>query len=229
MAWLRDRSPLQLLQLALALLSGFFVTELIGAWWSQSLSLLADAGHVLSDVAALGVTIAAMAMQSRVTSQSRVKAIAACINGLSLLFVAGWIGWEALERLHSPVPEIQGLPMLLIAIAGLGINSFNALWLRSCSCHDLNLRGAFLHILADVVSSLGTILAAIAVAWLHWNWADGAMSLIVAGAIAILALPLLIQSIQALTTRSVASVPLTPTERQELEKVLYPSLNELIR
>lgn len=229
MTWLRSRSPLQLLQLALVLLSGFFVAESIGAWWSHSLSLLADAGHVLSDVAALGVTLTAMTLQSRVMSQSRVKAIAACINGFSLLIVAGWIGWEALERLHSPVPEIQGLPMLSIAIAGLGINSFNALWLHRCSCHDLNLRGAFLHLLADVVSSLGTILAAISVAWLHWNWADGAISLIVAGAIAILTLPLLIQSIRALTTQSVSPPSLTDIERQELEKLLYPSLNELIR
>ncbi|MEC4806965.1 MAG: cation diffusion facilitator family transporter [Jaaginema sp. PMC 1079.18] len=223
---MRDRSPLQLLQLALVLLSGFFVTELIGAGWSHSLSLLADAGHVLSDMAALGVTLTAMVIQQRDTPQSRVKAIAACINGLSLLLVAGWIGWEALDRLQSPDPEIQGWPMLLVAIAGLGINSFNALWLRSCSCHDLNWRGAFLHILADIASSLGTILAAIAVAWLHWSWADGAISLIVAVIIIFLALPLLIQSLQALQTRS--PQPLTPTQRQELEKVLYPSLNKLI-
>ncbi|MFP4009437.1 MAG: cation transporter, partial [Spirulinaceae cyanobacterium] len=80
-----------------------------------------------------------------------------------------------------------------------------------------------------VVSSLGTILAAIAVAWLHWNWADGAISLIVAGAIVILTLPLLIQSIRALTSQSVSPPSLTATERQELEKLLYPSLNELIR
>lgn len=229
MNWLRRRSPVQLLQLALVLLSGFFMAELMGAWWSHSLSLLADAGHVLADMAALGVTLTAMWMQGRVASQSRVKAIAACINAFSLLLVAGWIGWEALDRLHSPVPDIQGLPMLFIAIAGLGINSFNALWLNSCSCHDLNLRGAFLHLLADVVSSLGTILAAIAVAWLHWNWADGAISLMVAGAIAILTLPLFIKSIRALKTRSVSPPPLTATERQNLEKLLYPSLNELIR
>jgi cobalt-zinc-cadmium efflux system protein len=222
----RRRSHAQLLYLALLLLSCFFLAECAGALWSHSLSLLADAGHVLADMVALGVTLTATWMQARVAAQSRVQAIAACMNGLSLLAVAGWIGWEALDRFNAPIPEIQGLPMLWVAILGLGINSFNAFWLRSCRCYDLNLRGAFLHVIADGVSSLGTILAAIAVAWLHWNWADGAMSLIVAIAIVGLAFPLLLESLRMLTGKY---TPAAIANRAELERMLYPSLDELIR
>ncbi|MBE9115310.1 cation transporter [Lusitaniella coriacea LEGE 07157] len=231
----RDREKERLLQLALLLLSSFFIAELTTALCSHSLSLLADASHVLSDIGALGVTLTATWLAGRSTAQptasglSKGEIIAASINGMSLLGVALWIGWEAIARIHAPHPEIQGLPMLLVAIVGLGVNSFNALWLYRCSCGDLNLKGAFFHIVADVVSSVGVILAAIAIAWLHWNWADGAISLLVSGTIATLALPLLFKSLRLLFFPPSSTPPLYHCrDRRTAEELLFPSLNEVI-
>jgi cobalt-zinc-cadmium efflux system protein len=230
------RQKVRLLQVALLLLSLFFVAELITASASHSLSLAADASHVLSDVGALGITLSATRLAQRSASArsraglARGETIAALINGVLLLLVAGWIGGEAIARLDSPNPDIQGLPMLIIALVGLGINSFNALWLHRCSCGDLNLKGAFLHVVADLVSSVGAILAAIAVAWLHWNWADGAIGLLVSGAIVVLSLPLLVKSLHLLLARVPPTPPLSICpDRQVSEKLLFPSLEDVLK
>lgn len=233
----------RLLQFALLLLSCFFVAELLAATLSHSLSLAADAGHVFSDIATLGITLTATWLTSHfeekdlrsptnpVSAQvpSKIEAIAAFVNGLSLLGVAIWVGWEAILRLHSPHPEVQGLPMLLLAILGLIVNSINAMWLYRCSCGDLNLKSAFFHVIADVLSSFGVILAAIAVIWLHWFWADGVVSLLVCGAIALLALPLLVQSLQRLLSAEIKPLsPVCDRDREAIEKLFYPSLQDLL-
>jgi cobalt-zinc-cadmium efflux system protein len=128
--------------------------------------------------------------------------------------------------------------MLVTALVGLGVNGLNAKYLHSCSHQDLNIKGAFLHILADLASSLGTIIAAIAVIWLNWTWADGAMSLVVAGLIAIFAASLVIESINCLRGQ-VADIANASclcdsstevmSEHQQAEKLLFPTLEELIR
>ncbi|MEA5468105.1 cation diffusion facilitator family transporter [Spirulina sp. 06S082] len=229
----------RLLQFALLLLSCFFVAELLAATLSHSLSLVADAGHVFSDIAALGVTLTATWLTSRFEEKgvrsptnctpSKIEAIAALVNGLSLLGVAIWVGWEAILRLNSPHPEVQGLPMLLLAILGLIVNSINAMGLYRCSCGDLNLKSAFFHVIADVVSSFGVILAAIAVIWLHWFWADGVVSLLVCGAIALLALPLLVQSLQRLFSAEIESFsPVCDRDREAIEQLFYPSLKDVL-
>jgi cobalt-zinc-cadmium efflux system protein len=233
----------RLLQTALVLLSSFFVAELIAAMTSHSLSLLADAGHVLSDVAALTITLAATWFSSRKTTQEgnllhtsglpdRPEIIAALVNSISLVAIALWIAAESIARLQSPTPEVEGLPMLITAIVGLSINSINACCLHSCCHGDLNLKSAFLHAIADIFSSVGVILAAIAVAWLHWNWADGLISLLVSVSIILLTLPLLIESIQLLLGNvSAISAIQEPCdcEKVRAEKLLFPSLEELIK
>ncbi|TAG73154.1 MAG: cation transporter [Oscillatoriales cyanobacterium] len=214
-------AKVRLLQTALVLLSSFFVAELIAAINSHSLSLLADAGHVLSDVAALASAIPA-----------RGEIIAALVNSISLVAIALWIAAESIARLLSPTPEVEGLPMLITAIVGLSINSINACCLHSCCHGDLNLKSAFLHAVADIFSSVGVILAAIAVAWLHWNWADGLISLLVSASIILLTLPLLIESIQLLLGNvSAISAIQEPCdcEKVSAEKLLFPSLEELIK
>jgi cobalt-zinc-cadmium efflux system protein len=233
------RAKTRLLQFALLLLSCFFVAELLAATLSHSLSLVADAGHVFSDIAALGITLTATWLTANFEEKdwrspaipipSKIEAIAALVNACSLLGVAIWVGWEAILRLSSPHPEVQGWPMLLLAILGLIVNGINAMGLYRCSCGDLNLKSAFFHVIADVVSSLGVIFAAIAVIWLHWFWADGAIGLLVCGTIALLALPLLGQSLQRLCSQKIEPVsPSCDRDRDTVEKLLYPSLEDLL-
>ena len=233
----------RLLQTALVLLSSFFVAELIAAMSSHSLSLLADAGHVLSDVAALTITLAATWYSSRKTGTAgnlarasglpdRPEIIAALVNSISLVAIALWIAVESIDRLLSPTPEVEGLPMLITAIVGLSVNSVNAFCLHSCCHGDLNLKSAFLHAVADICSSVGVIVAAIAVAWLHWNWADGLISLVVSGAIVLLTLPLLLESIRLLlgNVSAIAAIQQPcDCEKISAEKLLFPSLEELIK
>lgn len=238
------KQKLQALWTALILLSIFFGVELSAGILSHSLSLLADAEHILSDVAALGLALVAIWLsrsmsKGTVFGRYRLEVLAALVNGIGLACVAGWIVKEALVRLQSPSPEILGLPMLATALIGLGVNSFNALYLHGCSHHDLNIRGVFLHILADLVSSVGTVLAAIAVIWLNWTWADGVISLLVAGLIALFAANQVIQSVHCLrgkvakiaNAECLCSLPAedcSGQHRQQAEKLLFPSLQELI-
>jgi cobalt-zinc-cadmium efflux system protein len=131
-----------------------------------------------------------------------VEVVAALVNGVGLVAIAFWIGWEAIVRLQSPPVEILSLPMLATASVGLGVNTINIVLLHKDSHHDLNLRGAFLHVLADAASSVGVILAAIAVWTLHWLWADGVISLLVSGLIIISATSLIVQSLKMLFFKS---------------------------
>jgi cobalt-zinc-cadmium efflux system protein len=233
----------QALWTALVLLSVFFCVELSVGIWSHSLSLLADAEHILSDVAALGLALVASWLSQSISKQTifgryRPEILAALINGISLACIAAWIVKEAVVRLQSPDVEILGIPMLTTALIGLGINSFNALYLHGCSHHDLNIRGVFLHIVADIASSVGAVLAAIAVLWLNWTWADGVISLLVAIVITSFAAYLVIQSVKSLRgqitdmTNGSCMCNLPPEmcgDRDRAEKALFPTLDELIR
>jgi cobalt-zinc-cadmium efflux system protein len=196
------------LWIALALISIFAVAELSVGLFSHSLALLAESGHMLSDALALGVALLATWMAQLPASNQatfgyrRVEILAALANGVGLLVVAGLIAWEAIARLQEPPTEILSLPMLITAVVGLGVNSLNAFLLHDDSHHDLNLQGAFLHMVADAVSSVGVIGAAIAVWLFHWNWADGAISLSVAVFIGIGTIPIIRQSCNILLEKT---------------------------
>ena len=230
------KQKIQMLRLALGLLSSFFVIELGVGLWIHSLSLVADAGHMLSDIAALGLTLAASWIAQRVQRHQlkcgswRVELLAALINSLSLIVLASWVATEAILRLQSPTNEIVSLPMLVTAVVGLGVNGFNALWLHECSHQDLNYRAAFLHVLSDLFSSVGVILAAIAISWLGWMWADGAISLLVSVLIVVSALPLVTQSSRLLFGKAAPIDRLTCNcNKQDSEKLLFPSLEEILQ
>lgn len=203
---LPDRRPkkLRLLWTALLLISSFSVAELVVGLASHSLALLADSGHMLSDSLALGLALLATwiaqlpASDQATFGYRRVEILAALGNGLGLIAIALLIGWESIVRLQDPPTEILSTPMLITATVGLGVNSLNAFLLHRDSHDDLNLRGAFLHMVADAISSVGVILAAIAVWAFHWLWADGAISLTVSIFILIGAIPLLKQSLHIL-------------------------------
>ncbi len=206
------------LTIALLLIAGFAASELAVGLTSGSLALVAEAGHMAADSLALVLALVATrltqqpkrsvlsdslaGMMAESSSETQPQAAwetwAALVNGLGLIAIALWIGWEALQRLHAPPDAIASLPMLITASVGLAVNSINIALLHRDSNHDLNLRGALLHVLADAMSCIGVILAAIAVSTLHWLWADGAISLVVAGIILLGAIPLVVQSVRRL-------------------------------
>lgn len=175
---------------------------------SHSLALVAESGHMLSDGLALGLAILATwiarfpASNQATFGYRRVEILAALVNGVGLIGVALWIGWEAATRLQAPPDEILSIPMLITATIGLGINTLNAILLHQDSHDDLNLRGAFLHMVADAISAVGVILAGVAVWAFHWTWADSAISLGVAGVILIGAIPLIRQSLHILLEKT---------------------------
>ncbi|MBW4578324.1 MAG: cation diffusion facilitator family transporter [Tildeniella nuda ZEHNDER 1965/U140] len=206
------------LTIALLLLGSFAAAELVVGLTSGSLALIAEAGHMTADSLALVLALVATRFALRpkisvlsdsltgIMAESSPPALpeavwevwAALVNGLVLIAIALWIAWEAIQRLHTPPEAIASLPMLITAAVGLVVNSINIALLHRGSNHDLNLRGAFLHVLADAMSCIGVILAAIAVTTLHWLWADGVISLVVASIILCSALPLVVQSVRVL-------------------------------
>lgn len=194
---------LWLLAIALVVISSFSAFELRVGQHSHSLALLADSSHMLSDSLALGLALLASWIASLPASQQatfgyrRVEILAALVNGCGLLAIALWIGWSAVQRLQAPPTEILSVPMLWTAAIGLGVNSFTAWLLHRDSQHDLNLRAAFLHMVADALSAVGVLVAAIAVGQ-GWLWADGVVSLLVSILMSLGTWPLIRQSLNIL-------------------------------
>lgn len=225
----QNRQKAQSLWIPLYLLAGLFVAELGTGLWSHSLSVLADAGHLLSDIAALGLTLLASWLAQRPAvgqatfGYRRVEILVALVNGLSLLVIAALIAGEAIARLQTPA-SVLGLPMLIGAVIGLVVNSLNITLLHQHSHDDLNLRGAFLHVVADALSSVSLILAALFVYFLNWSWVDGVGSLFVAGLTGLSAMPLVQESLEILmeyAPRSVdpAAVAATLNSYKAVERV----------
>lgn len=154
------------LALVLGLTFGFMVVEVIGALWTGSLALLADAGHMLTDVGGLSMSLLAVRFAQRPPTAVntygylRMEILAALANGVILLLVAGYILYEAVHRVWTP-PEILIGPMFIIAALGLGINLLGISLLHSGAGVSLNLRGAYLEVFSDALSSIGVLLAAV--------------------------------------------------------------------
>lgn len=194
----------RLLWIVFGMRSGLFLAELVTGLWTHSLSLLAVSGHMLVDVLTIGVALIATWLAERSFKdeipfdQERVEAWAALINGLLLMGIAAVVAWEVVKRFYSPEP-VAGLPMLMMAGLGFVVKGVNASLLYSDSHHDLNLRGVFLHAIADAASSVSLILAASAVFYLGWLWADAASSLLVASLMTLSALLLIRDSLRILS------------------------------
>jgi len=141
---------------------GIFLLELVGGILTNSLALLSDAGHVFADVFALGLSWVALSLaglpadRKRTFGYLRAEVLAATINGVTLCLVAIWIFVEAFHRIREPL-EVKSLEMFLIAIIGLTVNMVVFLKLRGIAQHSLNVRSAFLHVLGDMLASLGVI------------------------------------------------------------------------
>jgi len=153
-----------------------FIAEVLGGILSNSLALLSDAGHVLTDAFALGLSLIALLIMRRPSDYKatygyqRVGLLAALINGISLVVIAIFIFIEAYKRFHSP-PEINSSVMLSIATAGLAGNLI-MVWILGHKHQDLNIKSAWLHVLGDTVSSAGVIIAGLIIKFTGWMLAD---------------------------------------------------------
>jgi cobalt-zinc-cadmium efflux system protein len=163
---------------------GFMVLEAGGGWYTGSLALLADAGHMLTDTASLILAWLAFRIARRPADWQRTygfdrfQVLAAFVNGLALFIVAGWVIYEAIDRVTSPAPILAG-PMLAIAAAGLAANIVTFLILNGAERDNLNVRSALLHVLGDLLGSAGAIAAAGIILWTGWLPIDPILSVLV--------------------------------------------------
>jgi cobalt-zinc-cadmium efflux system protein len=191
------------LLMVLCLALSYAAIELIGGWITGSLALLADALHMVSDVAALALSLLAVWMAARPASgrrtfgNSRAEILAALANGLGLGVVSVFISVHAVERFLSP-REVEGGGVILVATGGLLINLIG-LWILESGRNDsLNVRGAFLHVLSDTLASVGVILAGAGIWFFGWLWLDPAVSLLVSALVLLAAWQLVREALDVL-------------------------------
>ncbi|UOO81113.1 cation diffusion facilitator family transporter [Uruburuella testudinis] len=177
----------KVLRVSLLIIAAFMLVEIIGGLLTNSLALLSDAGHMFSDAAALGLSLAAFHFGERPGSRrntfgyKRFEILAAALNGLTLLAIAAVIIYAAIGRFIRP-PEIATLGMLAVSSAGLLVNIFVAWYMHRGGDTDenINMRGAYLHVLGDLLGSVGAIAAALLMMAFGWRWADPLASVVVA-------------------------------------------------
>jgi cobalt-zinc-cadmium efflux system protein len=171
--------------IAFVLTGTFMIVEVIGGILSNSLALLADAGHMLTDTMALALSLFAFHVSSRPADSKRsygyqrFQILAAFVNGLSLLAIVAWILIEAVQRLFSP-PEVMGTMMLVVASVGLLVNIIAFIVLHGGDRENLNIRGAALHVAGDLLGSVAAIIAAIVIIFTGWMPIDPILSVAVA-------------------------------------------------
>ena len=170
--------------LAMWITGGFMLIEAFGGWWSGSLALIADAGHMLTDTGALALAWLAVRFARRPADDARsygyhrAEILAAFLNGATMIALSIWIVVEAAIRINQPTDVIAG-PMLIVAIAGLGINIASYFLLHGAG-ENLNTRGAALHVLGDMLGSVAAIAAAIVILQTGWMPIDPILSVLVA-------------------------------------------------
>ncbi|MCV7355284.1 cation diffusion facilitator family transporter [Mycolicibacterium fluoranthenivorans] len=172
--------------LGAAILSVFFVVELVTALTINSIALLADAGHMLTDLVAMFMGLTAVLLARRGSTSAartygwhRAEVFTAVANAVLLLGVAGFILYEAFERLGD-APEVPGMPMIVVALVGLLANAVVVLLLRSQSEASLAVKGAYMEVVADTVGSIGVLIAGIVTVTTAWPYADVVVAVLVA-------------------------------------------------
>lgn len=169
----------------LGLTLAFTVVEVAGGIWTDSLALLADAGHMLSDNIAIALALVAVTLARRPSTPTRsfglqrAEILAAFVNGLTLVLVSGWIVWEAIQR-FGDTPQILGGWMLVVALVGLLVNAVAAAILIRSGRESLNVEAALRHVFADLLGSLGVIVAALVILATGWTLVDPLVSLAIA-------------------------------------------------
>ena len=171
---------------ALALISTYMVAEIVGGILSGSLALIADAGHMATDAAAILMALVAMRIADKAASAKRTfgyqrtEVLAALLNTMALWLIAGWIVFEAYHRIFQEEVHIDGWPVLFVGLGGLLVNIIAAYILHASSEHSMNVEGAFQHVLADLLGSVGVVLSATLVLAFGWTLADPILSFVIA-------------------------------------------------
>lgn len=178
------RLTVRRLTLALVITLGFVIIEALAGWYANSLALLTDAGHNLTDVMALALSWYAMRLAARPANSGktfgyhRAGVIIALFNSASLIAMTIWIFYEATQRLLA-LPEVASGLLIVVAIVAFAVNLGTALLIRRGSNHDLNLRSAYLHLAGDALSTFGAILAGIGIWLTGWHWLDPLASVLI--------------------------------------------------
>ncbi|MGH9929540.1 MAG: cation diffusion facilitator family transporter [Pyrinomonadaceae bacterium] len=169
------------LEIVLALTTAYLVAEVVGGFLTHSLALLADAGHMFTDVAGLGLALFAIrfaerpATPERTYGYYRIEILAALVNAIALIGISLYILYEAFERFRNP-PEIQSGPMLAVASGGFIVNLAGIYLLRAASKESLNMKGAYFEVLSDMLTSIGVIVAGVIMLTTGWYYADPIIS-----------------------------------------------------
>ena len=204
---------------ALVLTGGFAIVEIVGGFLAGSLTLLADAGHMLTDAASLALAWVALRVAARPSDRrrtygyQRLQVLAAFVNSILLLLPVAWIVYEAIIRLRNPAP-VMGPLMLTVAGGGLLINVVALVLLRRGDAENLNLRAAYLHVLSDLLGSLAALVAAMVIIFSDWTRIDPLLALLVACLIVASAGSLLIKSAHILLEGSPEWLDISELERE---------------
>lgn len=212
------------LTISLVIITAYMAIEVIGGLITNSLALLADAGHMLSDAISLFIALMAFTFSSKVADYGktygykRFEILAAVINGATLILISAYIIYEAVERFQNP-PDIASGGMLIIAFIGLLVNVLVAwIMMRGADVKEnLNMRGAYLHVISDMLGSVGAIIAALLIMFFGWGWADPLASIIVS--------VLVLRSGYLVTKSSVHVLMEGTPDNVEIEKVTEKMLN----
>ena len=208
------------------------IAEAVGGWLTNSLALVADAGHMLTDVAALTLTLFAIWFASRpATSKKtygyyRLEILAAFVNGIALVLLSLWIIYEGVQRWQSP-PQVAGTPLTIIAFGGLVVNIVAAYLLHSDHKHDLNMRGAFLHVVGDLLGSVAAIIAGVLIWSMGWVWADALGSIVISAIIVFSAWRLILESVNVLLEGTPRHINLAAVESTILETAGVGGVHDL--
>lgn len=177
----------KVLLISFLIITAYMIVEAIGGFLTNSLALLADAGHMLSDSISLAIALIAFKLGEKAASKSktfgykRFEILAAVLNGVTLIVIALFIFYEAIQRFSNP-PEVATTGMLIVSSIGLAVNIIVAwIMMRGSDVEEnLNMKGAYLHVISDMLGSIGAIAAALLIVVFGWGWADPLASVIVA-------------------------------------------------
>jgi cobalt-zinc-cadmium efflux system protein len=175
------------------------IAEIIGGLWTNSLALLSDAGHMLTHIFALVVSLVAIRLAEKgLTSEKtfgfyRAEPIAALINGITILLIVVVIAIEAIKKFIYPEP-VHAQEMFIVAVAGLIVNLAGALILKESAKDDINIKGSFIHLLTDLISSIAIVAGGAVIIWTGWDIIDPLLSLVICAVVGVWGLRLIIQS-----------------------------------
>jgi cobalt-zinc-cadmium efflux system protein len=220
------------LTFVLCLTALYMIAEAVGGWWTGSLALLADAGHMLTDVAGLGLALTAVWFSGRPATSSktfgyyRLEIIAALVNGVALVIISLLIFYEAYQRWFAP-PLVRSNVMIVVATGGLAVNLVCARILHGRHEVDLNLRGAWLHVIGDALGSIAAIIAGALMSIYGWYTADPVISMAIALLIIWSSWALIRESTNVLLEGTPAHINLTAVEEMILQTTGVDDVHDL--